>query len=305
MTAAERRNEIMSRLGRVGAWSFALDELPAGGERRTVAEIEALGYPSLWIPEGLASKEIVAHAGLVLDASDGLTVASGIANMWARDAVSLANAARTLADDHPHRFVLGIGVGHGYSTDARGMRYERPVESMRTYLERMDAAPSSAPEPAHPAPRMLAALGPRMLHLAAERTAGAHTYFVPVEHTAAARAALGPDPVLAVEQTVVISTNPAAAREVARRFTGDYLELPNYANNLRRLGFSDEDVAGRGTDRLVDATIAWGGVEAIADRVRQHLDAGADHVAVQVLTADEAETGLRELRELAPALLGL
>lgn len=300
---AERR-EARARLGRVGVWSFALDELPAGGERQTVAEIEALGYPSLWIPEGLDSKEIIAHASLLLAASERLTIATGIANMWARDAVALANAARLLADDHPGRFVLGIGVGHSYSTEVRGSRYERPWSGMRTYLEAMDEAPSSAPEPARPAPRLLAALGPRMLELAAERTAGAHTYFVPVEHTVAARRALSAEPLLAVEQTVVLESEPAAARHLARGFAVHYLELPNYANNLRRLGFTDEDVAGSGSDRAIDATIAWGRVDRIVDRVRAHLDAGADHVAVQVV-ADAGETGLRQLRELAPSLLDL
>ena len=305
MSVTEPREDLRSRLGRVGVWSFALDELPAGGERRTVAEIEAIGYPVLWIPEGLSSKEIVAHAGLLLAASERLTIATGIANMWARDAISLANAARLLADDHPRRFVLGIGVGHGYSTEVRGLSYARPVSSMRTYLERMDEAPSSAPEPASPAPRMLAALGPRMLELAAERTAGAHTYFVPVEHTASARSTLGSEPILAVEQTVVLEAAPSVARAIARRFAGDYLELPNYANNLRRLGFSDDDVAATGTDRVIDATIAWGRVDSIVDRVRQHLDAGADHVAIQVLPAGPAETGVRELREIAAALAPL
>lgn len=300
---AERR-EARARLGRVGVWSFALDELPAGGERQTVAEIEALGYPSLWIPEGLESKEIVAHASLLLAASDRLTIATGIANMWARDAVALANAARLLADDHPGRFVLGIGVGHSSSAKVRGARYERPWSGMRAYLEDMDGAPSSGPEPARPAPRLLAALGPRMLELAAERTAGAHTYFVPVEHTAAARRTLGAEPVLAVEQTVVLASDPSTARRIARGFAVDYLELPNYANNLRRLGFTDEDVAGAGSDRAIDATIAWGGLDRVVDRVRAHLGAGADHVAVQVI-ADAGETGLRELRELAPSLLDL
>jgi probable F420-dependent oxidoreductase len=304
MTFEAERREARARLGRVGVWSFALDELPAGGERQTVAEIEALGYPSLWIPEGLDSKEIIAHASLLLAASERLTIATGIANMWARDGVALANAARLLADDHPGRFVLGIGVGHSYSTEVRGSRYERPWSGMRAYLEAMDEAPSSAPEPARPAPRILAALGPRMLELAAERTAGAHTYFVPVEHTVAARRALGAEPVLAVEQTVVLESEPAAARHLARGFAVHYLELPNYANNLRRLGFTDEDVAGSGSDRAIDATIAWGRVDRIVDRVRAHLDSGADHVAVQVVT-DAGETGLRQLRELAPSLLDL
>lgn len=302
-TIEEQRDEVRRALGEVGAWSFALDELSAGAERQTVAEIEALGYPALWVPEGLASKEIVAHVGLLLASSERLTVAAGIANMWARDAVSLANAARLLADDHPGRFVLGIGVGHGYSTTTRGSEYRRPLSRMREYLDRIDDAPTSAPEPARPAPRMLAALGPRMLELAAERTAGAHTYFVPVEHTIDARRALGPGPVLAVEQTVVLTEDTAVGRRLAREFTSSYLELPNYANNLRRLGFGETDVAGAGSDRLVEATIGIGGVDFIADRVRAHLDAGADHVAVQVLTGAGA-TAVRELRELAPALLG-
>ena len=304
MTMETERREARARLGRVGVWSFALDELPAGGERQTVAEIEALGYPSLWIPEGLESKEIIAHASLLLGATERLTIATGIANMWARDAVALANAARLLADDHPGRFVLGIGVGHSYSTEVRGSRYERPWSGMRAYLEGMDEARSSGPEPARPAPRLLAALGPRMLELAAERTAGAHTYFVPVEHTVAARRTLGVEPVLAVEQTVVLESDPSAARHLARGFAVHYLELPNYANNLRRLGFSDEDIAGSGSDRAIDATVAWGGVDRIVARVRSHLDAGADHVAVQVVT-DAGETGIRQLRELADSLLDL
>jgi probable F420-dependent oxidoreductase len=304
MTIEAERRDARARVGRVGVWSFALDELPAGGERQTVAEIEDLGYPSLWIPEGLSSKEIIAHASLLLAASERLTIATGIANMWARDPVALANAARLLADDHPGRFVLGIGVGHSYSTEVRGSRYERPWSGMRAYLEGMDDAPSSGPEPAHPAPRLLAALGPRMLELAAERTAGAHTYFVPVEHTVAARQTLGAEPVLAVEQTVVLESDPSAARRFARGFAADYLELPNYANNLRRLGFTDEDVAGSGSDRTIDAVVACGGVDRIVDRVRAQLDAGADHVAVQVV-AGAGETGLRQLRELAPSLLDL
>lgn len=302
MRIEEERREARARLGRVGIWSFALDELPAGGERQTVAEMDALGYPALWIPEGLSSKEIIAHASLLLVASERLTIATGIANMWARDPVALANAARLLADDHPGRFVLGIGVGHSYSTEVRGARYERPRSGMRAYLDGMDDAPSSGPEPARPAPRLLAALGPKMLELAAERTAGAHTYFVPVEHTVAARRTLGAEPVLAVEQTVVLQSDPSAARRLARGFAADYLELPNYANNLRRLGFTDEDIAGSGSDHVIDATVVWGGVDRITGRVRAHLDAGADHVAVQVV-ADAGETGLRELRELAPSLL--
>jgi probable F420-dependent oxidoreductase len=166
----------------------------------------------------------------------------------------------------------------------------------------MDRAPVSSPDPEVPVRRLLAALGPRMLALSAERALGAHTYFVPVEHTAGAREALGPEPVLAVEQTVVLDPEPTRARAVARDWAIHYLELPNYANNLRRLGFTDDEVAGQGSDRLVDATVAWGDVEAISRRVREHLDAGADHVCLQVITGDEARVPLEELRELASML---
>lgn len=304
MPIEETRAELRERLGSVGVWTFALDGLAADAEREAVGQIEGMGFPVLWIPEGLSSKEVFAHSALLLAASERLAVATGIANLWARDAVAAANGARTLADAYPGRFVLGIGVGHQYSTEIRGSRYERPLGRMRGYLDAMDEAPSRVPEPGMPAPRLLAALGPRMLQLAAERTAGAHSYFVPVEHTELARETLGPDPVLAVEQTVVLETDPSEARRVARSFAVDYLELPNYANNLRRLGWGEEDVAGEGTDRLIDATIAWGDVDAVGARVRAHLDAGADHVCLQVVSLDEADACLGQLRELASALLG-
>jgi probable F420-dependent oxidoreductase len=168
----------------------------------------------------------------------------------------------------------------------------------------MDEAPWSAPTPTSPVPRLLAALGPRMLSLSAERALGAHTYFVPVEHTAAARATFGPEPVLAVEQTVVLSDDPSRAREIARDWARHYLALANYANNLLRTGFSGEDVSGMGSDRLIDATIAWGDAEAVRRRVDEHLEAGADHVCVQVISGDDADACVPQLKELAPALLG-
>jgi probable F420-dependent oxidoreductase len=176
---------------------------------------------------------------------------------------------------------------------------------MRAYLDAMDRAPSSAPE-SDALPRMvLAALGPKMLGLAAERALGAHPYFVPVEHTAFARQRLGPGPVLAVEQTVVLETDPASARASARRFATRYLGTENYARNLKRMGWTDGDIAGQGSDALVDAVVAWGDVDRIAVRVRQHLDAGADHVCVQVVGEEDEEPYLRQLGELAPALLEL
>lgn len=296
--------EAAAALGRVGVWTFALDRLPVERAREAVAEIEDLGFPALWIPEGLGSKEALSHAALLLGAGRRIVVATGIASIWARDPVAMAGGARNLQDAFRGRFVLGIGVSHRTSVDRRGAaRYERPCARMRAYLDAMDAARYPAPGVADP-PRVLAALGPRMLRLAAERSAGAHPYFVPVEHTALARETLGPGPLLAPEQAVVLERDPAAAREIARAYMVHYLKLENYSRNLLRLGWREEDLGGGASDRLVDAIVAWGDAGRIAGRVREHLDAGADHVCVQVLGRDPSDVGLASLRELAPALLG-
>jgi probable F420-dependent oxidoreductase len=292
---------VRARLGPVGVWTFAFDSVPAGTVRRAAAAIERLGYPALWVPEGGTSREIFAHLSLLLSATDRITVCSGIANVTARHPEAMAGGARTLADAYGDRVVMGIGIGHQYTAGRRGQEWADPVGRMRAYLDAMDAA-QAGPTPEVPARRVLAALGPRMLAVAAERTLGAHTYFVPVEHTAQARGELGREPVLAVEQTIVSSTDPEAARARARSWAADYLELPNYANNWRRLGYADE-LAGGGSDRLIDAGIAWGSVETIAARVQEHLDAGADHVGLQVIADDDADVCLPALRELAGALL--
>jgi probable F420-dependent oxidoreductase len=299
------RRDTARALGRVGVWSFALDRQPAAEERRFVAEIEGLGYPSLWIPEGLGSKDVLSHAAVILDATERLVVATGIASIYARDAVAMANGARMLGDAFPGRFVLGIGVSHGVTVEARGHRYDRPVAHMREYLDEMERAPHAQPDPERPAPVVLAALGPTMLRLSAERTAGAHTYFVPVEHTAQARSLLGPEPLLLPEQAAVLSTDADEARGIARKYMKGYVDLPNYRNNLVRLGWADEELEGGGSDRLVDAIVAWGGPEAIVDRVRAHLDAGADHVGLQLIRPKSAELPREELVELAPMLLAL
>lgn len=283
-------------------WTFAFDARPAERVRADVGELEEIGYTAVWVPEGSSSRDVFAHLSLLLSATDRMTVASGIANITARQPEVMAQGARTLADAYPERAVVGIGVGHEYSTESRGIEWARPLERMRIYLDRMDAAPWGwAPEV--PVARLLAALGDGMLRLSAERALGAHTYFVPVAHTSHARAVLGPDPVLAVELTAVLGTESDRARGVARDWAVHYLELPNYARNLRRMGFDEADVAGRGSDRLIDATIAWGDVEAIAGRVREHLDAGADHVCVQFVSDDDADVCLPAYRELAEAVL--
>jgi len=215
----------------------------------------------------------------------------------------LGRGAGFLSEAHDGRLVLGIGIGHPYSTERRGIEWDHPLARMRRYLDVMDT--DTNPWPA--APRMLAALGDGMLRLAASRALGAHSYFVPVSHTAHARSVLGEDPVLAVEVGVIPGADDETARMWARAWSEHYLELSNYANNWRRLGFDEADIAGHGSDRLIEAAFAWGSVEAIAARLRAHLDAGADHVCIQVIGAPDgdAKMDLRELEKLAPALLAL
>ena len=290
-------------LGPVGVWSWALQRLPAAEEGAAARALEAMGLPVAWIPETLANRELFSHAAVLLAATERLVVASGIANVHARDPLAMANGARTLGEAYPGRFVLGIGVSHAPSVAVRGGTYGRPVETMRAYLDAMAATEYGAPQPDPPVPLVLAALGPRMLELAAERADGAHPYFVPVEHTAFARRHLGPEPCLVVEQTAVLTTDPAEGRRIGRAFAKGYLALPNYANNLRRLGWGETDLAGDGSDRLVDALIAWGDVDAIVGRVRAHLAAGADQICLQVRADSAADPALEAWAELSGALL--
>jgi probable F420-dependent oxidoreductase len=303
MTDHNEARTWAKRLGQFGAWTFDIERLSAAAAREYVRELESLGVRALWIPESLGSKEIFAHVGLLLAASDRLVIASGIANIWARDATAMVNGQRTLAEAYPGRFLLGVGVSHAPVVKMRGASYEKPVEYMGRYLDAMDKAPFTGAAPTEPPSRVLAALGPRMLRLAAERTIGAHPYFVPVEHTTLARKELGAGPLLAVEQAAVLSTDPTVARATARKHMKRYLALDNYANNLKRIGWSDSDLANEGSDKLVDAIVVWGDARAIRARVEAHLANGADHVCLQVLRADLAAHPLTEWRALAPALV--
>ena len=282
-------------------WSFDLERMSAVDAGRLAQEIEALGYRTLWIPESLGSKEIFAHAGILLAATRTLIVASGIANIWARDPVAMANGARALQEAYADRFLCGIGVSHKPTIDARlGGGYEQPLGRMRSYLDAMDRAPYVGPNRKDPpAPRVLAALGPRMLRLSAERSLGAHPYFVPVEHTTIARRELGPEPLLAVEQACALESDPVKGREIARRHMKRYLELDNYTSNLRRLGWTDTDLGGGGSDALVDAIVAWGGLDAVSERIEAHRRNGADHVCLQVFGDDVPA----QLRAIARRLL--
>jgi len=261
-----------------------------------------MGFGAIWVGEALA-REVFAASAIILGATSQITVATGIANIWARDPTAMMNGGRALAEAWPKRFVLSIGVSHARLVDARGHHYERPLTAMRAYLGEMEEAPYRAPEPNPPVPIVLGALGPRMLQLARARTAGAHPYFVPVEHTVEARGILGPDRLLAPEQAVVFAKAREAARPTGDIYMRTYLALPNYRNNLVRLGWSDDDLNPPGSDRLFDAMVVWGDDEEIARKLRRHHDAGADHVAVSVLLPKPDRAPTAELRRLAPLLL--
>ena len=270
--------------------------------QEAVAELEELGFRAVWVPEAVG-REPFANAALLLSAAKSLVVGTGIASMHARTAMTMQAGWKTLTEAFPDRFLLGIGTSHQPMVEGvHGHSYDKPYSTMVAYLDAMDRGMYFASAPTTPPQRVLAALGPKMLKLAAERGLGAHPYFVPVEHTVVAREAMGPDALLAPEQMAVFETDPTKAREIARRAMGTYLGLPNYTNNLRRLGWGDDDLLNGGSDKLVDAIVVWGSLDTIVARVTAHLDAGANHVCVQVLPADGSALPMAEWRELASAI---
>jgi len=280
-------------LGPVGVWWSYSWKVKTQPDIDVAAELESLGYGAIWSSGGFDTG-LSPHFGRLLNSTSHVVIASGIVNIWKVSPEELAAAVALLEAEHPGRFLLGLGVSHGPLIEG----YTNPYAKMVQYLDALEAINPPVPKER----RALAALRPRMLELAAERSAGAHPYLVPVEHTARARKVLGPSPLLAPELTVVLESDPTKAREVARSFAAGYLSLPNYANNLRSLGYSDDDVAAGGSDRLIDAVIAWGDATAIAQRVREHRDAGADHVCVQVIgSLDQFPLG--QYRELAASLI--
>ena len=289
-------------IGTYGIWTGALDMQPSLAAGEAVAELDELGFGAVWIPETVFREPFV-HAALLLQASRRIKVATGIVNRYGRDPLACNAAMQTLNEAFPGRFLLGLGVSHEHLVAwLRKHDYSKPYSGMVEYLDAMDHARFFAPTGDPPAQMVLAALGPKMLRLAAERTAGALPYFVPPEHTAIARETMGSEPLLAIEQMIVLDPDPATARATARQHMAIYLQAPNYTNNLARLGFDESDVADGGSDRLVDAIVAWGTMDDALARVQAHLDAGADHVCVQVLHPDMAHLPLPEWRELAAAL---
>jgi len=289
------------QLGRVGVWLGPLSLRSAAETREFARELEELGYSALWFGEGVGTKECFTQASTLLAWTKRAVVATGILNIYARDPMAAANGAKTLAEAYPGRFLLGIGVSHAPSVATRGHEYAKPLGTMNAYLDAMEAAAFRAPEPAEAAPVVLAALGPKMLRLSAARTRGAHPYFTPPEHTAMAREVMGEGPLLLPEQAFLLDSDPDSARAKAREHMSYYLGLDNYRRNLLRLGYAEDELENGGSDRLVDAIVAWGDVEAVRDRVAAHLDAGADHVCVQAVGDDP----LAELRRAADALAGL
>jgi probable F420-dependent oxidoreductase len=287
---------VIHGLGRVGIWSRELrfHEHPAA-IADAAAELEELGYSALFVPD--VGGDVLGAVEHLLSATRSVTVATGILNVWMHDPEAVAAGWARIEREWPGRFALGLGSSHAPIVDAgHPGRYRRPLATMRDYLDALDAAERPVPAGG----RLLAALGPRMLELARERTAGAHPYLVPPEHTRRARTILGPDRVLAPEQAVLLAPD----REAARRFVADYLGLPNYVANLVRLGYAEEDLRGGGSDRLVDDLVAWGDERAIAERVAAHHEAGADHVCIHVIDTGRAEElPLEQWRRLAPALV--
>jgi probable F420-dependent oxidoreductase len=281
-----------------GIWSSALRYGDPPAAAAAAGELDELGYTALWLPD--VGGDVFGAVESLLAATTTAVIATGILNLWMHPAAETAERYAAIAATHGRRFLVGIGVSHAPLIDmAEAGRYRQPLARMREYLDGLDAA--APPLPA--SERVLAALGPKMLELARDRAGGAHPYLANPDHTARARAVLGTGPLLAPEQPVVLETDPTAARQIARAHLATYLGLPNYVNNLLRLGLTDDDVAGGGSDRLVDSIVAWGDEDTIARRVQAHRDAGADHVCVQVLGAQANSLMLAEWRRLAPALV--
>jgi len=291
--------DLKERLGPVGVWMRLGADTALAELRHAARTVEGLGYGALWYAETPTTREALVQAALLLGATERLVLATGITSIYSRDAIAARNGGAALEEAYPGRFVLGLGVSHAPAVQSRGHDYGKPVGTMRAYLDALDDDGAKESPP-----RVLAALRRRMLELARDRSAGAHPYFVPVEHTARARAVLGERPLLAPELTVVLEPDAERARTRARAFMQRYLELPNYRNNLLELGYDEGELTPDApADRVVDDLVAWGGAEAIADRVRAHHRAGADHVCLQAL-ADEPRGALEQLQALAPVLLG-
>ena len=267
-------------LSKLGVWFFT-DAMAAPMAADTAKRIEDLGFSALWIPETVGRNPFV-HAAWLLANTSSLVIATGIANIYHREPGVTLAAQNTLAEQSDNRFLLGLGVSHKPLVEGlRGLTYGPPVATMRDYLDKMATSPYTGPPPKDKPPTVIAALGPKMLELASEKCDGAHPYFTSPSHTKMARDAMGPDSLLCVEQKVIFETDPTKARDIARKAAQTYQRLPNYRNNWLRMGLGEDDVDGDGSDTFIDATFAWGEIDAIKNRLQEHYDAGASHVCVQ------------------------
>jgi len=289
-------------LGKLGVW-VSMDSMSAAAAAAFAKRVEEWGYPALWIPES-RGRNALAHASWLLANTQKLVVATGIANIYARDPMAMANGQRGLNEQSDGRFLLGIGVSHRPMVQGvRGHNYGKPVATMRAYLEAMREAPYQAPMPRDKPLTIVAALGPRMMALSSELADGAHPYNTTPQHTAQSRSILGPGKLLCPEVWVLLETDPSTARRAAREALSRYMQLENYVNNWRREGYGDDDLTGGGSERFVDAMVAWGDEGAIRARIREHWEAGADHVCVQTISPQGSRQVADEklLELLAPA----
>jgi probable F420-dependent oxidoreductase len=288
-------------IGKVGIWFF-LDAMTAAESVEFARKAEKLGYGALWIPEAVG-REPFAHSAYLAAHTERIVFATGIANIWARDPITMSAASKTVADVSGGRFLLGIGVSHKpLVANLRGHSYDKPYSYMRDYLPKIKSALYRAPMPKEPVPIVIAALHPKMLQLSATEADGTHTYFVPPEHTAKARAAIGPKPWICAAQAIILETDAAKARAAARTYMKTYVpRLPNYTNNLKALGWKDEEFANGCSDKLVDAIVAWGSEDQIRARIDAHLKAGATHVCILPLRVDnESLPDMHAMEALAP-----
>jgi probable F420-dependent oxidoreductase len=288
-------------IGKVGIWFF-LDAMTGAESVDFARKAEKLGYGAMWIPEAVG-REPFAHSAYLAAHTERIIFATGIANIWARDPITMSAASKTVADVSGGRFLLGIGVSHKpLVANLRGHSYDKPYSYMRDYLPKIKSALYRAPMPKEPVPIVLAALHPKMLQLSATEADGTHTYFVPPEHTAKARAAIGPKPWICAAQAIILETDAAKARAAARTYMKTYVpRLPNYTNNLKALGWKDEEFANGCSDKLVDAIVAWGAEDQIRARIDAHLKAGATHVCILPLRVDnESLPDMHAMEALAP-----
>jgi probable F420-dependent oxidoreductase len=283
-------------LGRFGIWTFDFERQPAAQMRESIQELEEQGWRAFWIPE-LLGREALTHAGYLLACTDRVHVINGIAQIWSHAARSTYGASLLLADAYPNRHVLGLGFG------GKQRPGTTPIRAMTEYLDQLDTIETPNPRPSAPVHRILAAYGPKMLELARDRSAGAHTYHVNVAHTAQARGILGPDAFLGVEHAVLFESDPDKARTIARRHLDTYLNSTYNVAKFRRLSYSESDITDGGSDRLVDDFVFWGDLDSIVEKLHAHVEAGADHVGVQVIGIEPGQSAMPYWRMLADALV--